>query len=49
MNFLNKIITVFKQNDIEIDQEKAEQFELFMNLLIETNKVINLTKHNRAR
>ena len=43
MNFLNKIITVFKQNDIEIDQEKAEQFELFMNILIETNKVINLT------
>ena len=43
MDFLNKITTIFKQNEIEINQKQAEQFEIFMNLLIETNKVMNLT------
>ena len=39
----NFIINYFKTLDIEIDKEKAKQFITYKNILVEWNKVMNLT------
>ncbi len=40
---MENLINVFKKYNIEINEKKAKQFDLFFDFLIEKNKVMNLT------
>ena len=40
---VNEIIEIFNKKNIKIDEKIAKKLEIFNNLLIETNKSINLT------
>lgn len=43
MNFKEKLQNIFQNNDISINKEQIEKFEIYYNNLIETNKIHNLT------